>query len=113
MLLKFRIMLTLMICRTTAVTPENLLLHDVPDKDKWLSALQPQPARGWDDTITYCGWRHVPSIFVVAKQDRLLPEALQLQLAQSAVSEVKVVDAGHQLMLVRPREVADIIKSAA
>jgi pimeloyl-ACP methyl ester carboxylesterase len=95
----------------TCVTPENLLLHDVPDKDKWLSALQPQPARGLDP-ITYCGWRHVPSIFVVAKQDRLLPEALQLQLAQSAGSEV-VVDAGHQLMLVRPREVADIIKSAA
>jgi pimeloyl-ACP methyl ester carboxylesterase len=55
----------------------------------------------------------VPSIFVVAKQDKLLPEALQLQLVQSAGSEVKVVDAGHQLMLVRPREVADIIKSAA
>lgn len=97
----------------TCVTTENLLLHDVPDKDKGLSALQPQPARGWDDTITYCGWRHVPSIFVVAKQDKLIPEALQLQLAQSAGSEVKVVDAGHQLMLVRPREVADIIKSAA
>ncbi|KAK9241579.1 hypothetical protein V1506DRAFT_510291 [Lipomyces tetrasporus] len=29
----------------TCITPEQLLLHDVPDKDKWLAALKPQPAR--------------------------------------------------------------------
>lgn len=97
----------------TCANPKELLLHDVPDKDKWLAVLQPQPALGWDDAITYCGWRHVPSIFVVAKQDKLLPEALQLQLAQMAGAEIKTIDAGHQLMLVRPGEVADIIKAAA
>lgn len=97
----------------TCVTPEELLFHDVPDKSKWLAVLQPQPSRCWDDTITYCGWRHVPSVYVVAKQDKLLPAALQTQMAQMTGSEIREIDAGHLLMLVRPNEVADIIKAAA
>jgi pimeloyl-ACP methyl ester carboxylesterase len=97
----------------TCVTPDELLVHDVPDKSRWLAVLQPQPARGWDGTITYCGWRHVPSVYVVAKQDKLLPAALQMQMAQIAGSEIKEIDVGHMVMLVRPKEVADIIKAAA
>lgn len=97
-----------MIC----VNPEENLFHDVPDKAKWLSILQPQPA-GWDGTVTYCGWRHVPSTYVVAKNDKLIPVAVQTKLAQLAGSEIKELDVGHMLMLVKPEEVADIVKTAA
>lgn len=97
----------------TCVTPEELLFHDVPGKEKWLAALQPQPGHGWDDTVTYAGWRHVPSVYVVAKLDKLIPAELQPVLAKSANSELKEVEAGHMLILSRPQEVADIIKAAA
>jgi pimeloyl-ACP methyl ester carboxylesterase len=97
----------------TCKSHEDLLMHDVPDPDKWLAALDVQPASGWDGTVTYAGWQHVPSVFVVAKHDRVLPAPLQLQLAELAGSQVKEIEAGHMLQLAKPAEVAAIIQEAA
>jgi pimeloyl-ACP methyl ester carboxylesterase len=74
--------------------------------------MQHQPT-GWASTVTYCGWRHVPSTYVVAKKDKLIPVAVQTHMAQLAGSEIKELDVGHMVMLVSPEEVADIVKAAA
>ena len=53
------------------LTPSALLFNDFSesDKEKWLKTLRSQPAAGWDDTITYCGWKDVPGVYVVCDQD--------------------------------------------
>ncbi len=68
-----------------------------------------QPAHGWDKTITYCGWREVPSVYILAEQDNLIPPAIQTHCAELAGSEIIRLDGGHMLQLSRTKEVADIV----
>ena len=72
-----------------------------------------QPAKGWNEVISYAGWQHVPSVYVVAKNDRLLPVELQQQLVGLSQSELKELDSGHMIPLTKPNEVVAIIKEAA
>ncbi|KAI1342848.1 hypothetical protein F5Y15DRAFT_412524 [Xylariaceae sp. FL0016] len=76
---------------------EEALFHDVPDKDKWMPLLQPQPAEGLVGVIKYAGWQNVPTTYVVADKDWVIVH----------------VDAGHMLMLAKPQEMVDIIAKEA
>lgn len=42
-------------------SPKILLFNNIDPAlaEKWTKDLQPQPSEGWDDTITYCGWKDV------------------------------------------------------
>ena len=97
----------------TCKQPAELLFHDVPDADKWLAAMDCQPAEGWNDTIAYAGWQHVPSVYVVAKNDKVIPVELQHQLVDLSQSELRELDSGHMLSLTKPDEIVAIIKEAA
>lgn len=97
----------------TCKSPADLLMHDVPDQDRWLEVMQTQPASGWDSTTNYAAWKHVPSIYVGTRQDKLLPQGLQEQFAQTAGSELVWLDTGHMMPLVKPAALADIILKAA
>ncbi|KAJ5777634.1 hypothetical protein N7520_000880 [Penicillium odoratum] len=94
--------------------PEFLLLGDVPEADhaEWLAAFKSQPAQGWDDTVSYTGWKDVPSVYLVCEGDNVLPVPLQEQLAGLARSKVKRCSAGHIPMLSQPEAVVEVVQDA-
>lgn len=75
---------------------------------EWITKLQHQPAR-WDGVTTYCGWRDVPSLYIILDKDKgILPE-VQEQMARLAASKIVRLDAGHMAQLTKTIEVAQII----
>lgn len=88
------------------------LFHDFSpeEAERWASRLQHQPGREWDQVVRFCGWKEVPSVFILAEKDRLLPASVQEKFAALAGSSAIIrVDAGHMLQLSRTEEVAKII----
>jgi len=97
----------------TCATPEKLLFNDLDEAEagRWIQALKTQPT-DWDDTVTYCGWRHVPSVYLVCEADAVIPISLQLQFAEAAGSRIEKCGAGHMPMLSMPEKVVEVIRSA-
>ncbi|TVY51858.1 hypothetical protein LCER1_G008672 [Lachnellula cervina] len=95
--------------------PEPLLFNDFDAvaTEKWVKVLKSQPAAGWDDTVTYSGWREVPSVFLVCEKDAVLTEAMQLGFAQLAGSQVFRCAAGHMVQISMPEKVVEVVKAAA
>jgi pimeloyl-ACP methyl ester carboxylesterase len=75
--------------------------------------MQCQSAEGWNDVITYGGWKDVPSVFLIAEEDKVLPLELQRQFAAMAGSEVETVKAGHMVILSQPEKCLEVILKAA
>ncbi|KAK4690877.1 hypothetical protein P7C71_g6011, partial [Lecanoromycetidae sp. Uapishka_2] len=97
------------------VTPEKILFNDLDHEaaQKWAKTLQTQPATGWDGMVTYCGWREVPSVYLMCENDNCIPPPMQLQMAEMAGSRIERCAAGHMLMLSMPEKAVEIVKSAA
>ena len=97
------------------LTPEKLLFSDLDDTiaASWTKKLQTQPAADWDDTVTYCGWKDVPSVYLVCEADAVIPSPMQMQLAESAGCEIERCNAGHMVMLSMPQKVVEVVKKAA
>jgi hypothetical protein len=95
-------------------TPEKLLFNDfdAATAEKWVKALKPQPAAEWDDTVTYSGWKEVPSVYLICEKDPLLPEAMQLEFAQLAGSKIERCNAAHMVQISMPEKVVEVIKAA-
>ncbi|KAG7405898.1 hypothetical protein Forpe1208_v013827 [Fusarium oxysporum f. sp. rapae] len=95
--------------------PRNLLYSEFSDEEanKWLPGLQHQADRGWATKLQYCGWREVPSVYIICEGDKMLPVELQEQFARLAGSEIVRVDSGHMVQLSGTKKVADIIASHA
>ena len=91
------------------------MFNDLDDETAkaWVKKLQPQPASDWDDTITYCGWRDVPSVYLVCEGDRCVPGPVQLQLAETAGSQIEKCAAGHMATVSMPEKVVEVIVKAA
>ncbi|WP_406120091.1 alpha/beta fold hydrolase [Streptomyces sp. NBC_00989] len=58
-------------------------------------------------------WRHKPSWYLVATDDRMIPPPAQRAMARRAGSTVTGTDAGHSVYMSRPDAVADLIRQAA
>ncbi|KAL8963656.1 MAG: hypothetical protein Q9193_000100 [Seirophora villosa] len=99
-----------MYCRT----PNDLLFNDLsPDAAAhWTSKLQCQPASGWDDVVSFGGWKNVPSVYLLCERDAILDPDMQAQMAVSAGSEVTKYEAGHYSMLTQPEMVAKVVVGA-
>ena len=95
--------------------PEKLLFSDLDEVEtqKWVKTLKPQPSTGWAGMVSYCGWREVPSLYLVCEKDMLLPAELQMQFAALAGSEVVKCGAGHMVQLSMPEKVVEVVKKAA
>ena len=65
-----------MYCKTL----EKFLFGDLSttEVEKWTKEPQTQPAAGWGGTVTYCGWRDVPSVYLVCEGDHVIPPAMQM-----------------------------------
>jgi len=99
----------------TCFSPQELLFSDLPpaDAEMWLAKMQCQPAEGWNDTVTYGGWKDVPSLYLVAEEDKVLPAEWQQQFAAMAGSEVETARAGHMVMLSQPGRCVEVVLRAA
>lgn len=93
--------------------PRSLLFSDLPDEqvDKWLPGLQHQPFTGYSTKLQYCGWRDVPSVYIICEGDKLLPVSFQESGAKLAGSEIVRLDGGHMVQLTQTEKLADIISS--
>ena len=97
------------------LNPRNILFNHLDDTTAkvWIDKLQSQPASDWNSTITYCGWRDVPSVYLVCEGDACIPPSMQLQLAEMASSEIQKCRAGHMPMISMPTKVIEVIVEAA
>lgn len=81
------------------------------DATEWMAKLQCQPAN-WDGVTTYCGWREVPSLYIILEKDNAILPGVQEQMAKLAGSRITRLDAGHMAQLTKTNDVAQIIISA-
>ncbi|KAL8779161.1 MAG: hypothetical protein Q9203_003226 [Teloschistes exilis] len=92
---------------TAALFPE-----DEAVANEWVGKLKCQPASGWDDTITFCGWKEIPSVYLICEGDQAILAAVQLQMAESAGSKIEKCSAGHMVILSMPEKVVAVIEAA-
>ncbi|WP_083510519.1 alpha/beta fold hydrolase [Pseudarthrobacter sulfonivorans] len=66
-----------------------------------------------EGAITQPAWRSLPSWYLIASEDRMIPPAAQHAMAERAGSTVSEVAASHSVYVSQPQAVASIIKEAA
>ncbi|KAF3054652.1 hypothetical protein CFAM422_013371 [Trichoderma lentiforme] len=95
----------------TCTDPIQNLFHDMSHEAAigWSQKMQAQPHLGWFGKTSYCGWREVPSHWILTEGDKLVPVALQETMAQMAASKTMRLDAGHMAHLSRTDDVARMV----
>ncbi|MEU6782995.1 alpha/beta hydrolase [Nonomuraea angiospora] len=99
------------------------------DRDKFHGAfaadLPPRPAAFMADAqvpwgvdalggaVTEPAWRHKPSWYLVATEDRMIPPPAQRAMAERAGSSVVEAIGSHAVYVSQPATVADVIRQAA
>jgi pimeloyl-ACP methyl ester carboxylesterase len=58
-------------------------------------------------------WKHLPSWYMVATEDQMIPPQAEEFMAKRMGATVRKVAASHAAMVSHPREVAELITSAA
>jgi pimeloyl-ACP methyl ester carboxylesterase len=66
-----------------------------------------------EGAVTDPAWRQLPSWYLVATDDRMIPPLAQSGMAERAGSSVEQVAASHSVYLSQPNAVADLIEKAA
>ena len=66
-----------------------------------------------EGAVTDPAWRRLPSWYLVATDDRMIPPPAQTGMAERAGSSVEQVAASHSVYLSQPNAVADLIEKAA
>ncbi|GAA1265499.1 alpha/beta hydrolase [Sphaerisporangium rubeum] len=96
------------------------VFHDVfaqdvprPTTDLMHAGQRPADARTLGEPSGAPAWKTIPSYYLVARNDRVLPAAAQRFMARRAGSTVREVDASHVAMISQPAAAADLIKQAA
>jgi pimeloyl-ACP methyl ester carboxylesterase len=95
--------------------PETTLFGDLPESERpALSAsLKTQPAENWDNgTVSYCGWKDVPSVYLICENDDVIPPPVQEHCAALAGSRIERCSSGHVPQLSQPVRVVEVIKGA-
>jgi len=95
--------------------PISNIFSDLPtsEAENWLTKLDCQPAFGWNEEVTYGGWKDVPSVYLCCKNDTIVPVQMQLLMAGVAGSEIEYCSAGHMVMLSQPDRVVELVRKAA
>ena len=85
-----------------------------PDKAKVLYAVQePAAASLFADRTSVAAWRSRPSWYAVSKLDQTIAPELERALAARMKATTIELPAGHLSLVSHPREIADLIMSAA
>jgi pimeloyl-ACP methyl ester carboxylesterase len=88
---------------------------DVPKEEAEFMADSQVPwgVQALDGAISEPAWRTKPSWYLIASDDKMIPPAAQHFMSERAGAEVVEVKGSHAIYVSKPREVADLIKSAA
>jgi pimeloyl-ACP methyl ester carboxylesterase len=92
-----------------------LFAADVPraTTDLMWAGQRPADARTLGEPSGAPAWKAIPSWYLVAGNDQVLPAAAQRLMAQRAGSRVREIDASHVAMTSQPAVTADLIMCAA
>jgi pimeloyl-ACP methyl ester carboxylesterase len=63
--------------------------------------------------VTDPAWKHKPSFYLVASDDRMIPPPVQRMMAKRAGAAVEEVPGSHAIYVSNPKAVADLIEKAA
>ena len=92
----------------------EFLAHDLTEAEaRVLAAAQP-PIRvsALLDRVKDAAWRTKPSWYAVTDEDRIIPSALQREIATRIGARVQFLRAGHLPFLSKPKETAEVILAA-
>jgi pimeloyl-ACP methyl ester carboxylesterase len=73
----------------------------------------PWGAEALNGAVTDPAWKHKPSWYLVATDDRMIPPPAQRAMSKRAGATVKEVAGSHAVYVSNPNAVADLIRSAA
>jgi pimeloyl-ACP methyl ester carboxylesterase len=73
---------------------------------------QPIHASAWDDRMGRPAWKTLPSWFLVATDDQVVPPDAQRQFARRMGADTVEVKSGHVAMVSHPDKVTDLIEKA-
>lgn len=92
----------------------EFLAHDLPAAEGLILAAAQQPIRASAllDRVTEAAWRSKPSWYAVTDEDRMMPPALQREIAGRISASVFVLRAGHVPFLSKPADTVDVILTA-
>jgi len=103
--------------RMYPVSPLTAMFNDIPAEGVEVfrkDHMSYQPASGWDDgKISYCGWRHIPSVYLCCEGDALLPPSVQHQIAEMIGAEVESCPASHMVVLSQSGTAVEFVRRAA
>ena len=88
--------------------------NGVPPKQAAVLAAAQRPAAAaeFSEPSGPPAWKTIPSWSLIGTEDRVIPPALQEQMASRAGSHVSTVEAGHLTPITRPADVTRVIRSA-
>jgi pimeloyl-ACP methyl ester carboxylesterase len=98
--------------------PSDALPHyfaqDLPSANAMVLAATQGPiqASAFDDKVTEVAWHTIPSWYLVADHDRMIPPRLQREMAQRMRARITEVPASHVPFASRPRETTAVILEA-
>jgi pimeloyl-ACP methyl ester carboxylesterase len=85
-----------------------------PDEAQFMADSQvPWGVDALAGAVTEPAWRHKPSWYLVATEDRMIPPPAQRAMAERTGATVAETAASHSVYLSQPQAVADLIKLAA
>ncbi|SDM01222.1 alpha/beta fold hydrolase [Nonomuraea jiangxiensis] len=93
----------------------DVFAGDVPraTTDLMQAGQRPADVRALGEPSGAPAWKTIPSYYLVARNDQVLPVAAQRFMARRAGSRVHEVGASHVAMISQPSLTADLIRSAA
>ncbi|GII32451.1 alpha/beta fold hydrolase [Planotetraspora mira] len=93
----------------------DVFAGDVPKSttDLMHAGQRPADARTLGEPSGAPAWKTIPSYYLVARNDQVLPAEAQRFMARRAGSQVREVGASHVAMISQPAVTADLIKHAA
>jgi pimeloyl-ACP methyl ester carboxylesterase len=85
-----------------------------PDEARFLADSQvPWGVDALGGAITEPAWRHTPSWYLLATEDRMIPPPAQRMMAERAGATVVEAAGSHAIYVSQPAAVADLIRQAA
>lgn len=100
--------------------PVSMFYHDIPveEAEELKKKLKHHSRPTMGSPITYAAWKHVPTTYLLCKQDQTIPYERQVKMVEDAGVagiQIKTVtsDASHSPFLSQPDLVVKVIRSAA
>jgi pimeloyl-ACP methyl ester carboxylesterase len=93
----------------------DIFAQDLPVVQTNVMAVTQKPLTNsaFGATTKAAAWRNVPSWFVVAQNDHVIPPDLERFFAQRMGAKTTEINSSHAVFMSHPQEVTEVIESAA